>query len=199
MILASGLSGTFSSATAAAGRFSGTPVHLVDSQAASLLQGLLVLKACELAELATPPEAIVRELERIRRRSGILFTVDTFDRLLASGRVGRGQAMLGSMLSVKPILGLTADGRVEPVGKALGRKRAQTALLDAVKARLPKGVRKVRFGVVYVGDDEVVKPVSGALRSHFGYDVEILTSPATPVLATHLGIGAWGVAYLAED
>lgn len=199
VILGSSLSGTFSSATAAAGRFNGTPVKLMDSQAASLLQGLLVLKACELAELATPPDEIVRELERIRQRSGIVFTVDTFDRLLASGRVGRGQAILGSMLSVKPILGLTPDGRVEPVGKALGRRRAQTALLDAITTRVPKGVRKVRFGVVYVGDDGVVAPVSGALRSHFGYDVEILTSPATPVIATHLGIGAWGVAYLVED
>jgi len=199
VILGSGLSGTLSSAVAAAGRFNAAPVHLMDSQAASLLQGLLVLKACELAELATPPEEIVRELERIRSRSGILFTIDTFDRLLASGRVGRGQAMLGSMLSVKPILGLTREGRVEPVGKALGRKRAQTALLEAVLARVPRDAHKVRFGVVYVGDDEIVTPVSGALRSHFGYDVEILSSPATPVIATHLGIGAWGVAYLVED
>ncbi len=199
VILASSLSGTFSNAVAAAARFSAAPVRLMDSRAASLLQGLLVLKACELAELATPPDEIVRELERIRQRSGILFTVDTFDRLLASGRVGRGQAMLGSMLSVKPILGLTLDGKVEPVGRALGRKRAQTALLEAVMARLPREARKVRFGIVYVGDDEIVTPVTGALRGHFGYDVEILSSPATPVIATHLGIGAWGIAYLVED
>jgi DegV family protein with EDD domain len=199
VILASALSGTFSSATAAAARFATAPVHVVDSRAASLLQGLLVLKACELAELATPPETIVRELERIRARSGILFTIDTFDRLLASGRVGRGQAMLGSMLSVKPILGLNAEGAVEPVGKALGRKRAQSALLDAVVARVPSDTRKVRFGVVHVGDDDIVEPIAGALRGYFGYDVEILSAPASPVLATHLGIGAWGVAYLVED
>ena len=60
-------------------------------------------------------------------------------------------------------------------------------------------MRGVRFGVVYVGSDEVVPQVTGALRSHYGYDVEILSSPATPVLSTHLGLGAWGVAYLVED
>ncbi|MGD8320935.1 MAG: DegV family protein [Gemmatimonadota bacterium] len=198
VILGSSLSGTFGSAAAAAGRFQGTPVHLVDSLGASLLQGLLVLKACELAELAHSPEDIARELRRIRSRSGILFTVDTFDRLLASGRVGRGRALLGSMLSVKPILSLDAAGKVVPAGKAMGRRRAQDALLEALAERIPEEA-KVRFGIVYVGDDSIVTPVSGALRSRYGYDVEILASPATPVIATHIGTGAWGVAYLLED
>jgi len=198
VILGSSLSGTLASAQAAAGRFHGAPVHLVDSLGASLLTGLLALKACELAELATPPEEIARRLQAIRRRSGLLFTVDTFDRLLASGRVGRGRALLGSMLSVKPILGLDEKGFVVPMGKAMGTKRAQAALLDMVAAQIPEGAR-VRFGVVFVGDDGVVEPVSDALRARYGRDVEILTAPATPVIATHLGLGAWGVAYLVED
>jgi DegV family protein with EDD domain len=198
VMLGSGLSGTFASAQAAAGRFAGAPVHLVDTFGASLLSGLMVLKACELAELATPPEEIVRELNRIRKQSGILFTVDTFDRLLASGRVGRGRALLGSMLSVKPILGLDLQGKVIPVGKALGNKRARAALMDALEARIPAGSR-VRFGVVYVGEDAMVEPVSQALRRRYGKDVEILVAPATAVVATHLGLGAWGVAYLVEN
>jgi uncharacterized protein len=198
VIVSSGLSGTLASAQAAAGRFQGAPVHLVDSLGATLLTGLMVLKACELAELAVPPEEIVQRLKRIRRRSGIVFTVDTFDRLLASGRVGRGRAMLGSMLSVKPILGLDDAGKVVPLGKALGRKRAVQAVLDTVSRRIPEGAR-VRFGVVYVGSDDIVAPVSETLRQRYGKDVEILTAPATPVLATHLGLGAWAVAYLVED
>jgi DegV family protein with EDD domain len=199
VLVGSSLSGTLGSAEAASGRFHGAPVHLVDSYGASLLEGLLALKACELAELGTPPEKIVGELERIRRQSGILFTVDTFDRLIASGRVGRGQAILGSVLQVKPILGLTADGRVIPVAKALGRKRARDALLDALKDHVPAEVAQVRFGIVYVGEDDVVAPVSQELRARYGKDVEILTAPATPVIATHIGLGGWGVAYLVED
>ena len=198
VILGSGLSGTYASAEAAAARFHGADVHLMNSQGATLLTGLLVLKACELAELARPPEQIITELERIRDQSGVVFTVDTFDRLLASGRVGRGRAMLGSVLNVKPILTLDREGKVVPVGKALGRDRAQTALLDALAQRIPPGA-KVRFGVIYVGEPDVVEQVSGALKAQYGYDVEILVAPATPVIATHLGIGAWGVAYMVED
>ncbi|MBT8335833.1 MAG: DegV family EDD domain-containing protein [Gemmatimonadetes bacterium] len=198
VILGSSLSGTFGSADAASKRFHGAPIHLMDSLGASLLQGLLVLKAAELAELATPPTEIVAELQRIRRQSGILFTVDTFDRLLRSGRVGRGRAILGSLMQVKPVLGLTRDGVVEPAGKAIGRKRVMATLIDAVRARIPEEARKIRFGVVHVGCPEIVPVVKEALRDRFG-SVEMLSAPATPVISTHLGTGAWGVAYLVED
>jgi DegV family protein with EDD domain len=198
VVLGSALSGTFRSAAAAAGAFHGAPVHLVDSAGASLLQGLLVMKACELAELGRSPEEIVRELEDTRRRSGILFTLDTFDRLLASGRVGRGRALLGSVLGVKPILELTVDGTVAPVAKAMGVARARVLLLDEVARRVPTGSR-ARFGIVYVGEPAAVEPVAEGLRARYGRDVEILAAPATPVLATHLGLGAWGVTYLVEE
>lgn len=198
VILGSSLSGTYGSAEAASRHFDAAPVHLMDSLGASLLQGLLVLKAAELAELATPPAEIVAELQRIRRQSGILFTVDTFDRLIRSGRVGRGRALLGSLMQVKPILGLTAEGAVEPFGRAIGRKRVMQTLMDAVRSGIPPGARKVRFGVVHVGCPEIVDPVKRELRDRFG-EVEMLSAPATPVIATHLGPGAWGVAYMVED
>ncbi|MDT8340087.1 MAG: DegV family protein [Longimicrobiales bacterium] len=191
------LTGTFQSAGTAARHFTGAPVAVMDSLGVSLLQGLLVLKAAELAELGTDPERIVAELERIRRRSNILFTVRTFDRLLASGRVGRGRAALGAMLNVKPVLGLSPEGRVLPFGKAIGSRRVTDLLLERVREGVGDAER-VRFGVVHVALPEVVRPVSDALRGMFG-EVEILVAPATPVIATHIGPGAWGVAYMVED
>lgn len=199
VILGSALSGTFGSAQAAAGRFHGAPVHLMDSRGASLLEGLLALKAAELAELAMAPAAIVRELERIRAQSGVLFTVDVFDRLLASGRVGRGRAWLGTVLSVKPILELSGEGRVQPVGKAIGRKRVLPAVMDALAARIAPNARRLRFGVLHVAAPHVVEEVAEALRARWGREVEVLSGPATPVIATHIGPGAWGVAFLVED
>lgn len=199
VILGSALSGTFGAAQAAAGRFHGTPVHLIDSRGASLLEGLLALKAAELAELATPPAEIVRELTRVRDRSGVLFTVDVFDRLLASGRVGRGRAWLGNVLALKPILELSREGTVVPVGKAIGRKRVLPAVIDALAARIPAGASRVRFGVIHVAAAHVLEPVTEALRARWGAEVEVLCAPATPVISTHLGRGAWGVAFLVED
>ncbi len=193
------LSGTFRSAEAAAFRFNGGRVHLVDSLGITLLQGLMVLKATELAELAQSPEQIVEELNRIRQQSGVILTVDRLDRLLASGRVGRGKAWLATMLGLKPILSVPADGRaVVPAGKAIGRKGALRAVLNVLRKEIAPDSRKVRFGVVHIGRPEIVAEVSEALVQEYG-DVEILSAPATPVIATHVGHGAWAVAFQVED
>ena len=199
VFLGSNLSGTFKSAEAAAYHFKGGRVHLVDTFGASLLTGLMVLKATELAELALPAMEIVDELNRIRRQSGVILTVDRMDRLLASGRVGKGKARLATLLGLKPILAVPTEGAaVVPVGKAFGRKRVLPALLDILRKEIPDRARKVRFGVIHVGCPEIVGEVSAALQQEYG-DVEILSAAATPVIATHTGIGAWAVAYLVED
>jgi DegV family protein with EDD domain len=198
-VVSSTLSGTLGSAEAAASRMKEADVHLVDSRGASLLQGLLVLKAVELAELGRHPADIMREIERVRSQSGILFTVATLDRLIASGRVGGVQALVGRMLDLKPILGLRPDGTVASFGKAVGTERARTALLRALRRSIPASAREVRFGIVHVGVPELASRIERELRAAYGPDTEILTAPATPVIATHIGIGAWGVAYMVED
>ena len=199
VFLGSNLSGTFKSAEAAAFHFDEGRVHLVDSYGASLLTGLLVLKATELAELALPPLEIVEELDRIRQQSGVILTVDRMERLLASGRVGKGKAWLATFLGLKPILAVPTDGRsVFPAGKAFGRKRVLPALLRILREEIPPGAQKIRFGVAHVGRPEVVDEVTEVLKEEYG-DVEILSAPATPVIATHTGIGAFAVAYLVED
>lgn len=195
---ASTLSGTFGAAEVAAAHCE-APIALADSLGASLLQGLLVLKASELGELGWSADAIVDEIRRIRARSGILFTVRTFDRLIASGRVGKGKALLGRFLGLKPILGLTPEGRVAAYGKAFGDQRARPELLRLLREHVPAEVEKARFGVVHVGLPEIVEPMIAELRVLYGPKVDILQAPATPVISTHLGIGAWGIAYLVED
>jgi DAK2 domain fusion protein YloV len=199
IFLASTLSGTFHAAEAAASRFDGAPLQLVDSLGNSLLIGLLVLKATELAEAGWTAERIAEEVRRVRTQSGIFFTVATFERLIASGRVDRKRAMLGSVLGLKPVMGMNAEGEVQAYGKALGVQRARGEMLKILRAHIPRAASKVRFGVVHVGMPEIVDEMTAALRSEYGEHVEVIGAPATPVIATHLGIGAWGVAYMIED
>jgi DegV family protein with EDD domain len=198
VILSSGLSGTYASAEAAAALDTDLPIYLADSRGASLLQGLLVLKATELAEMGMPADEIVEELNRIRGQSGILFTIETFDRLLASGRVSRSKAFFGNLLNVKPILAIDREGKVVPRGTAFGRKRVILALLDAVAEDMGRVPEIVRFGIMHVGIPEIISEVREMLVARYG-EVEILKALVTPVIATHLGIGAWGLAYMVED
>ena len=198
VVLSSRLSGTFASAEAAAAQESDLPIHLADSRGVSLLQGLLVLKATELAEMAMPADEIVKELSRIRDQSGIMFTIESFDRLLASGRVSRSKAFFGTLLNVKPILTIDREGKVVPRGTAIGRKRVILALLEAVAEDIGRVPETVRFGIVHVGIPEIISEVRELLVARYG-EVEILSAPVTPVIATHIGFGAWGLAYMVED
>jgi hypothetical protein len=199
VLAASTLSGTFAAGEAAASGFQGANIYMADSLSASVLQGLLVVKACELAELGWQPEEIVREITRVRSQSGILFTVQTFKRLVASGRFGSGQAFLARLLGIKPVLEIDKRGRVTSAGKAIGVTRARSQLMKLVDERIPDGTERMRFGIFHVGMPEIVQPITDELRGRYGNRVEIFAAPATPVIATHLGIGAWGVAYLVED
>ena len=198
VLLGGSLSGTLASAEAAAKMVPEAQVHVVDSRGASLLTGLLALRAAELAEAGLTAAEIVEEVGRIRDRSNILFTVRTLRRLIASGRVTRFAGWLGGVLDLKPVLGLDASGVVKAYGKARGAIRVRDLILDAVEREIPRGASRVRFGLVHVGAPELVPPLEAAVRKRFG-EVEIMSAPATPVIATHLGVGAWGVAYVVED
>ena len=166
--------------------------------AASILIGLLALRAAELAEAGMPADEIIAEVRRIRRQSGILFTVRDLDRLIASGRVSQFAGWLGGVLDLKPILGLGGDGSVEAHGKARGAARAKKQIMDTVAAAIAPDVKKVRFGVVHVAAPEMADLLRSELAARYG-GAEILAAPITPVIATHLGPGAWGIAYMVED
>jgi fatty acid-binding protein DegV len=89
-------------------------------------------------------------------------------------------------------------GATEPAGKAVGRRRMLPAVMRVLRKKIPPDARKVRFGVVHVGYPEIVPQATAALIKEYG-DVEILSAPATPVISTHVGIGAWAITFLLED
>ncbi len=198
VILGSSLSGTFASAEVAAKRFEDAPVELVDTLAVSLLQGMLVLRAAELAELGQTPSQIARGLQRIRQQSGIFFTVDVFDNLLRSGRVGKGRALLAGWLDVKPILELNKEGFIQPLARVRGMPNVLPKMLELLDQRIPRNARQLRFGIVHVGCAEIMDEVRAALIARYG-EREIICGPATSVIATHIGPGAWGCCWLLED
>jgi uncharacterized protein len=197
--LSAALSGTHASALAAIRqRKDGeVPVHLFDSRGGSLLQGLLAVKASELGELGWNPERIIAELERVRDRSGMFIILETFERALASGRVGRGKAWLGSLLDIKPVLDVDLEGKLAPIDRVRGSRNMLPKMLEILERKVPRG-RRVRFGIMHIAAPEVVEPVTREIRARYGR-VDVTTAAGTPVIGTHAGEGAWGIAYLVED
>jgi DegV family protein with EDD domain len=197
VVLSRALSGTYANAEAAARPFGGH-VHVLNSRSASLGEGLLVLRGVELAAAGWEPDAIMRELERIRSQSGLFFTVDNFDRLVRSGRVSRGRAWLGTKLNLKPIMVLSQEGKIEPIARARGAANARRRTLELLDRALAGRPQRLRLGVVHGDIPEFAAELAADLVSRYA-PLQCLVSPITPVIAAHTGIGAWGVFYQIED
>ena len=198
VVVSKALSGTCANAEAAARRFNGGRVTVVNSRSASLGEGMLVLRGVELAAAGWAPETIARELERVRNQSGGFFTVDNFDRLVRSGRVGRGRAWLGTTLNLKPVMVVTREGAIEPAARVRGAVAARRRILDLLGRALEGSPRELRLGVVH-GD---IPDFADALRAELVARYrpkQCLVAPITPVIAAHAGVGAWGVFYQVED
>jgi DegV family protein with EDD domain len=198
VLLSSALSGTFANAVAAQRAFAPGGIHLVDSRSASLGVGFLALHGAELAEAGWTAAEIAAELARIRSQSGLLFTVDTLDRLIRSGRVSRLKGWLGGLLDLKPILAVDAEGRVTPAGRVRGRAALLPKVLELLDQALPARRERLRMGVVHADCESVAREVQEALRRRY-HPFETMVAPITSVLAAHTGPDAWGVIWQVED
>ena len=198
VLLSGSLSGTFQAAQAAIKAAGLERVTVVDSKGASLSLGLLALRGAELAESGWPAAEIAAELERVRRQSGMLLTVETYDNLIRSGRVSRGKAWLAGMLDVKPILSLDQTGRIVPVDRVRGREAVIGRMLARVEQALTPRPQVVRFGVVHVEAPDIAERVRTALVAAYR-PRDCFVALATGVLGTHVGEGAWAVCWQVED
>jgi DegV family protein with EDD domain len=198
VVVSSALSGTHANAEAAARRFDPGRVTVIDSRSASIGEGLLVVRGVELAAAGWEPDAIVRELQRVRAQSGGFFTVDRFERLVRSGRLGRGRAWLGTKLNLKPVMALTMEGKIEPVGRARGGDGARKRLLELLDRALTPRPRALRLGVAHGDIPEFADALRAELVARYR-PLQCLVTPITPVIAAHSGLGAWGVFYQNED
>jgi DegV family protein with EDD domain len=173
-------------------------VTVFDSRSATLGEGLLVVRGVELAAAGWSADAIVKELQRVRAQSGGFFTVDSFERLVRSGRVGRGRAWIGTKLNLKPVMALTMEGRIEPIGRVRGKEAARRRILELLDRALMPRPKALRLGLAHGDIPEFAEALRAELVARYR-PMQCLLTPITPVIAAHAGIGAWGVFYQIED
>jgi DegV family protein with EDD domain len=125
-------------------------------------------------------------------------TVDRFDNLIRSGRVSRGKAWLGSLLDIRPVLEVDRVGRIQPAARVRGRDQVVPRVLTMLEQRLTPRPSTIRFGVVHAEAPEEAERVRTALTAAFR-PKEVVVGPATAVIGTHVGEGAWAVFYQVED
>ncbi|HEX2700369.1 MAG TPA: DegV family protein [Acidimicrobiales bacterium] len=131
--ISSALSATYEAARLAAEAVADTvAVRVVDSRAVSMAEGTVALAAAELAAAGKGLDDVTAGAEAMVPRTRTFAALDTLDNLRKGGRIGAAQALLGSMLSIKPIIQVTG-GKVEAESKQRTRSRSLRYLADKVR------------------------------------------------------------------
>ncbi|SFQ35356.1 EDD domain protein, DegV family [Lachnospiraceae bacterium XBB1006] len=198
----SGLSGTYNSFRIAAEEYTEEdPDHkiiVIDSLAASLGEGLMVHKAVCLKNKGYSLEENADWITKHRENFVHNFTVDDLFHLHRGGRVSKATAIVGTLANVKPILHVDSEGHLINVGKVRGRKKALTALVDAMEKQI--GEYRDKNDIVFIshGDcEEDAKEVANMITNRFGIQ-NFLINPISPTIGAHAGPGTVALFYLGD-
>ena len=192
--LSSAMSGTVEGATIAAAA-APLPVTVVDTQTIAMASGFAVLAAAAAATAGAEANAVADIARARAAASTTYFSVASLEYLRRGGRIGSAAALIGSALSVKPLLtvrggSITVLERVRTASKALARlEELGLAALDAAAAR----ERGVDLAVHHLAEPDRAEELAGRLRGHPAAVGAVVVAEMSAVLGAHVGPGTLGI------
>lgn len=193
--LSSGISGAFQTASLVAEDYDGlNRVEVVDSKLVNMGQAAQALLAAKLAFEDAGMDDILAKLADFRKHLGVRFVVNDISHLKRTGRLSRGQALIGGLLNIKPILDfdIEGDGKIGAVGKARKMSGAKDQIQEAFEAYLAKVDFPVRAYVIDGNNqklgDKWLKDFSSKYPA-----VSFERAAMDPVIGVHTGDGAMAV------
>lgn len=193
--ISSELSGTYQSSVLAAGLVDGAvKVYNFDSRTATMGLGLIVLSAARLVEEGMELNVILQRIEEIIQKTAIYFLLDSLDNLHKGGRIGKASHLFGSLLNIKPVLCLS-DGVISAYEKVRGNKDNKALeRLIAILAEKIDPDKKLYCTVGYCDNREIADYMVEKLKEKVQCD-EFIYLQIGSVVATHIGMGAVGLAF----
>jgi len=190
------LSGTIQSAEQAKAEFPGAKIVIVDSEAAAMALGFQVLAAARGAREGKSFEEVTEIARRAKEQTGVLLVVDTLEFLHRGGRIGGASRLIGTALSMKPVLELQ-DGVLDVVERVRTRSKAQARLLDILEERID-GRPNLRLAVLHAAAEERARDLLEIAADRLN-PIETVFSEVSPVVGTHVGPGTLGLCYSVES
>ncbi|NCB62092.1 MAG: DegV family protein [Clostridia bacterium] len=197
----SGLSATYQSGELAAAelreQFPERKFYVVDTLSASLGQGMLVCLAAEQKANGKTIEEVRDWVEAEKFHLCHWFTVDDLNHLKRGGRVSAATALVGTMLSIKPVLHMDNEGHLISMGKARGRAASLKALVDKMQELAIEPGSQTPF--ISHGDcEEDAKRVADEIKARFGVK-EVVINNVGPVIGAHTGTGVVALFFLGKE
>jgi DegV family protein with EDD domain len=189
------LSGTIQSATQAKEMFPGATIELVNSKSAAMELGFQVLAVVRAAEAGKSFQEVVALAEDAKNHTGVYFVVDTLEFLHRGGRIGGAQRLIGTALSMKPLLHVSG-GRIEPFESVRTKKKAFARLLDVIEQETT-GKSNIRLASLHAAAPDDANYLLEEAGKRLD-PVETIVSEVSPAVGTHVGPGTVGLAYSTE-
>lgn len=194
IVISSNLSGTYQSAVLGQAMAEGRRVEVVDSRAASMQCGFIALAAARAAKAGKSLDEVVAVARSLVGKTHVYFAVDTLEYLARNGRIGKAQALLGSLLSIKPLLKVDPEGFVAPLEKVRGERKVIPRLVELMAENLEPG-KTTHVCVVHAKCPDKAEELKTAIVSAHRIDGELIVTDLGPVIGTHAGPGTVGLVY----
>jgi len=193
--MASKASGAYQAATVAQSMMQNecpdVHIEVVDTQNVSLCQGWMVIEAARGALAGLSLDRITDTVKKMIPVTHMIQTADTLKYLYMGGRIGKAQQLLGSMLNIKPLIGM-ADGVIIPLGRTHSRGQAYQQMANMVAETIGKSKAKVAY--VHAGAQHEVEKLRDLVESKVKV-VESFFAELSPALAVHTGPGTAGLCF----
>ncbi|MFS0775293.1 DegV family protein [Neobacillus sp. 3P2-tot-E-2] len=191
--LSSGISGTFAGAVTASTMVEHIKVYPFDSEISCMPQGLYAIEAAKMALNGEDSDKIMSRLEELKKTARAYFMADDLSHLQRGGRLSSAQAIIGSLLQVKPLLHFE-EKIIVPFEKIRTRKKAMKRIVDLLGEDAASG-EHYQAAVIHANREEEALEWKLELEALYP-NVEFMVSYFGPVIGTHLGEGAMGLGWM---
>ena len=178
-------------------KYPGRKVYTVDSLCASLGQGLFVYLLAQKKREGMELEALRDYAEELKLHICHWFTVNDLNYLKKGGRVSAATAFVGTMLSIKPIMHTSDEGKLTVVGKARGRKSSLNTLIDTV-GRLGIDLQEQTMFICQADCRAEAEAVAAELKRRYGVK-EVYINYIGPVIGSHTGPDTMGLFFVGTE
>lgn len=166
-------------------------IEVIDTLNVALCQGWMAIEAARAALAGLRLDEIVEKIKRMIPITRMIQTADTLKYLYMGGRIGKAQHLVGTLLNIKPLIGME-DGVAVPLGVA--RSRGQAYQMMAEKIEEVVGAGKIKIAYVHAGARQEIEKIKQLVESRLNV-VESFIAELSPALAVHSGPGTAGLCY----
>lgn len=194
ILLSSAISGTYQSAVLAKNIVDYDKIYLIDSLSATYGIQILVKKALEMIKEGKTSKEIISVLEELKKKVKILLSVDTLDYLYKGGRVDKTSAVIGNIAKIKPIITLSAEGKVEVISKTIGKAKAMNVMISMAK---DMGIEETYplATIFTTGHKNCEKLETKLLENEITITERVQIGPT---IGTHVGVEAFGFIFVSK-